>query len=166
MTISRATSDRSRHGHRCNLFCRLAAQGSAALIESQNVDRVVEPWFLSGPWGCHAGRGGAALPHSRLESSAGAGATAMAVGACHERDLAPDPTPKDAQIRIRSGGRTRHVCEVSCLGGGSWPRSRNGGNRHFLACAVPQLRTLQLNQTSRAPLDDAFVKYMVVYRRA
>ena len=75
------------------------------------------------------------LPHDQLysrpategpHSSAGAEATAMAVGACHERDLAPDPTPKDAQIRIRSGGPTRHVCEVSCLGVGSGPRSRNG----------------------------------------
>ena len=69
-------------------------------------------------------------PQTAVHSSAGAEAAAMAVGACYERDLAPDPTPKDAQIRIRSGGPTRHVCEVSCLGVGSGPRSRNGGNRH------------------------------------
>ena len=55
--------------------------------------------------------------------------------ACYERDL--PPTPKDAQIRIQSGGPTRHVCEVSCLGAGSGPRSRNGGNRHFSPLCCP-----------------------------
>ena len=67
----------------------------------------------------------------------------MAVGACHERDLAPDPTAKDAQIRIRSGGHTRHVCEVSCLGVGSGPSQRR--QPPFLAIVLTVSLSLPLS---------------------
>ena len=83
--------------------------------------------FRSGRFMCVSSEG----PHS----SAGAEAAAMVVGASYERDLAPDPTPKDAQIRIRSGGPTRHVCEVSCLGVGSGPRCQM-----FCATAISRHR--------------------------
>ena len=84
-------------------------------------------------------------PHS----SAGAEAAAMVVGASYGRDLAPDPTPKDAQISIRSGGPTRHVCEVSCLGAVSGPRSRNGGNRHFAPLCCPSGPTVTFGNLAK-----------------